>query len=295
MACVTLDIEPDLCGYAVDPGAPRYYGLFDDDRQFARFTELLSRHGVSLTCFVVGTVFRDRPDHLRELERLGAEFGSHSMTHDLDAQDQQSEILGGIEAFERFFGHVPRGYRAPFFRLTRTLLETLDRSGVAYDSSYMPSVSPISPGVYRNLRGPSLPFRWQGLSLVELPLATIRHVRLPIGPSYLKVLGRTVFRLARKTLGYPDPLVTFVHPMNLIYSPQAFEQLPFRWKLANSRNRFRGMDLLDWFLLHLHQAGYRFLPMSELYESVMEAELQEIPLPGSERHRHHRQQGVEAR
>jgi peptidoglycan/xylan/chitin deacetylase (PgdA/CDA1 family) len=279
MACVTLDIEPDLMGYAVDLTAPRYYGLFDEAGQFERFTELVARHGIKLTCFVVGTVLRDRPDHIRALAGLGAEFGSHSLTHDLEAQGTEREVQGGIDSFAEFFGQAPLGYRSPFFKVTREMLEVLERNGVAYDSSYMPSLSPIGQRVYRNLDGPLGPFRWQGLSLVELPLAVIPRVRLPLALSYVKVLGKGAYTVAGRLLGYPEPLVTFLHPMNLVYSPEAFARLPIRWKVANSRHRRTGMEMLGWLLGRIRRAGFRFAALSELHEQAAKQALPKIAAP----------------
>ena len=280
LACITLDVEPDFTAYSADLSSPRYYGLFDEPGQFERFCDLMARHSVKLTCFVVGTVLQDRPDHIRELQRRGAEFGSHSLTHRLDAQGDEREIRGGIEAFADFFGYLPQGYRAPVFALQPITLEVLEREGVRYDSSYLPS---IRPGVCWNIEGPVHPFRWQGSGLVELPMSVAPVARIPIGLSYVKVLGRLPFIALERLLGFPDPLVTFFHPMNIVYSPQAFEQLPLRWKLANSRNRWRGLEMLEWFLLFLRRRGYGFASMGQLFELVCTEELREVSprvLPG---------------
>jgi hypothetical protein len=77
-------------------------------------------------------------------------------------------------------------------------------------------------------------------------------------------------------LGSPDPLVTFFHPMNIVYSPLAFEQLPLRWKLANTRNRRRGLEVLEWFLDLLAVGGYRFVSMGQLFKEVSDSPLPEV-------------------
>ncbi len=280
LACITLDIEPDFTHYAFDPNRPRFYGLFDEPGQFDRFCNLMAKHDVKLTCFVVGSVLRDRPDHLRELARLGVEFGSHSLTHDLDVQGTESEVRGGVDAFAEFFGHLPQGYRSPFFKLRSEMLETLERLGVCYDSSFMPSISPINPAVYHNLNGPIRPFRWQGFSLVELPLAVLPRIRLPLALSYIKVFGTRFYSILERILGIPDPLVTFLHPMNLVYSPQAFDLLSARWQIANSRNRRHGFEIFDWFLTRLRANGYQFVSMGGLLVQVSSGHLPEVS-PGA--------------
>ena len=276
LACITMDVEPDFVSYAVEPNSPRFYGLFDTPGCFERFCDLIARHEVKLTCYVVGSVLHDRGNHIRELVKIGAEFGCHSLTHDLNAQETEREIRGGIDSFAEFFGYLPQGYRAPFFKVKRVILETLERKGILYDSSFMPS---IRPGIYWSLNGQTKPFRWQGLSLVELPLAVVPQVRLPIALSYMKVLGKKPYSMLRRLFGFPDPLVTFFHPMNLVYASIAFNKLPMRWKLANSRNRWKGLEILEEFFMFLQQAGYRFGYMSEVYEQLLSAPLPIESLP----------------
>jgi peptidoglycan/xylan/chitin deacetylase (PgdA/CDA1 family) len=280
LACITLDVEPDFHTFSVTPDTPRYYGLFDQPGQFDRFLAILNRHDVRLTCFVVSSVLDDCPDYIGELQAMGAEFGSHSLTHDLNAQGTEHEARGSIDAFADFFGHRPQGYRSPFGKMTRVMLEILAREGVQYDSSFMPSVSPISPRIHQNLRGRTGPFLWEDLSLLELPFSVFPTIRLPIALSYLKVLGRAVYSRAHEAFGLPDPLVTFFHPMNLVYSPEAFDRLSLKWKAANLRNWDRGFELLDWLLTVLEEAGYRFVFMSELHNLLSDGDLAQVRLPG---------------
>ena len=275
LACITMDVEPDFVSYSVSSNCPRYYGLFDEPGYFERFCNTITRHQVRLTCYVVGSVLRDRADYVRELAKIGAEFGCHSLTHDLAAQETESEVRGGIDGFTDFFGYSPQGYRSPFFILRPITLETLDRQGVRYDSSFMPS---IRPGLYSSLNGQMLPFRWQGFSLVELPLAVVPRVRVPIALSYMKALGKTTYSILRRVSDFPDPLVTFFHPMNLIYSPAAYERLPLRWKLANARNRWRGLEMLEQFLTFIEDSGYQFAFMSEVYEHFLNTPQPIVPL-----------------
>lgn len=269
LACISIDLEPDFTELS---NGKRHYGLFDTPGHFDRFSKLIAQYEVELTCFVVGNTLRDRPDYIRRLSEMGAEFGSHSLTHSLKAQRDEHEVRGGIHSFSEFFGHLPQGYRSPRGKLTRAVLETLENEGILYDSSVIPSVR---PGTYWNLRKPTQPFRWRNLSLVELPIAVVPYIRLPMALSYMKLIGANLYSTMLNTLGYPSPLVFLFHPMDLTYSSQAFEGLSVPWKLAYARNRSNSWEILESFLLNLTQAGYCFAHMSKLYEKVSHDQLPE--------------------
>jgi peptidoglycan/xylan/chitin deacetylase (PgdA/CDA1 family) len=270
LACITMDIEPD---YTQIPHRERGYGLFDTPGHFERFAELMARHEVKLTCFVVGHTLRDRPDHIRELSEMGVEFGPHSLTHDLAGQGSEREIRGGIDAFTDFFGRYPRGYRSAQGRVTKGMLEMLEKQRIVYDSSVIPS---IRPGVYWNADKPTDPFRWRGLSLVELPIGAIPRIRLPLALSYIKILGPRAFATAQSLLGVPQFLVFLLHPMDLTYDQEAYKGLSTPLRVAYSINRSRGWELLDWYLARLRNAGYRFACLGELYERVSVTALPEV-------------------
>jgi hypothetical protein len=206
---------------------------------------------------------------------MGAEFGPHSLTHDLSAQGSEREVRGSIQAFADFFGSQPEGYRSAQGRVSRVMLEMLEEEGIVYDSSVMPS---LRPGVYSNLDKPTGPFRWQGLSLVELPMGTLPRVRVPTALSYIKILGRRVFHAVQKLVGLPRPLVFLLHPLDLTYHPEAYSGLSPSLKLAYWRNRGQSWEILEWYLAWLQDAGYRFGYLSELYRLASSVELPEIPL-----------------
>lgn len=270
IACITIDVEADFTSV---PTPDRYYGLFDDDVEFSRFVNLCEHFEIDLTCFVVGQTADDRPDHIQQLLALGAEFGSHSLTHDLSAQTSEREVRGGIEHFEDFFGRTPPGYRSPRGKLSNSVIEILESTGVGYDSSVIAS---FRPGVYSNLRMPLSPFRWSGLSLLELPISVLPFSRLPMALSYIKVFGKGVFDLSLRRASHGDPLVILLHPMDLVYSDSAFEHLSLPWKIAYSRNRGKSWEVFEWLLQTLRESGYRFTYMSELYQQALSSQLAEV-------------------
>lgn len=261
-ACVTMDLEPDFSQFHDNA---RHYGVFDMPGQFERLCGLIKKHDVKLTCFVVGVVLRERPDYVRELSRLGVEFACHSLTHILGEQESEREVRGGIDAFAAFFGHLPQGYRSPCGRLSWTIMRMLEEQGIKYDSSVYPSVM---AGGYWNLEKPTGPFRWNGLSLIELPISSIPYLHLPMALSYMKLLGPALYSSLLEVLGYPKPFVLLFHPHDLIVSAQAHQRLSLAWRLVYFRKRWSGFQTLDSFLMKLRSNGYRFTFMRELYDQT---------------------------
>ena len=59
---------------------------YDDgpnDPHTLKLLEVLARHGVRATFFMIGRYVRQRPDIAREAARAGHVIGNHSMTHPL--------------------------------------------------------------------------------------------------------------------------------------------------------------------------------------------------------------------
>ncbi|GAA2349103.1 polysaccharide deacetylase family protein [Dactylosporangium salmoneum] len=80
--------------------------------------DLLARHGVRATFFLIGDRVRERPDLARRIAGEGHALGNHSMTHPhpfaaLAPAALEAEIAGTQEAIERATGVRPRLFRAP--------------------------------------------------------------------------------------------------------------------------------------------------------------------------------------
>ncbi|MBW3670609.1 MAG: polysaccharide deacetylase family protein [Acidobacteria bacterium] len=268
-----MDIEPD---YSPVKSGVRRYALLDDERKFLEFIELLNTLDIPLTCFVVSESLRDRPDAIAELERNGAEFACHSMSHDLFQVGSEREVRGGIEGFTDFFGHRPFAYRTPQARLNRSILQILEREQVWCDSSIVPS---YRPGVYSNLHSPVQPFRWQSSKIVEIPIGVLPRLRIPVSLSYLKLLGPWAWGTLSRICGLPNPLVFLSHPMDFEYSSDALATLSHSMRFAYLRNQERSLELFRLFIQRLNAAGYTLMPMSKVFESISRRTLPQVPLP----------------
>jgi hypothetical protein len=147
------------------------------------------------------------------------------------------------------------------------------RAGFAYDSSIVPSVRP-DRYAYNNLAYGLEPFRIEspGGRLVELPVACLRHLRLPLVFSYVKLLGMPAYRGAMALFPPPGVLVTYMHPYDL-YAAEIAPNFHDWKRYAHGRNGRRGMELLRELIGCLKGRGYSFALMSDVAETFAEREL----------------------
>jgi len=105
----------------VKPGSRQLALTYDDgpnDPHTLRLLEILSKHNVKATFFLIGGYVKQRPDIVRELVRAGHVVGNHTFTHSnlIFASARQTAMqLGDCEkALTDAVGEHPRMFRPPF-------------------------------------------------------------------------------------------------------------------------------------------------------------------------------------
>ncbi|WP_072394765.1 polysaccharide deacetylase family protein [Hyphomicrobium sp. CS1GBMeth3] len=205
------------------------------DMVVPRILELLERHNLTITFFIVGQDAALEKNHaaLRSIAAAGHEIANHSFHHEpwlhlYTAEDVNTEIANAEDAIAAATGVRPTGFRGPGFSISETVLETLRARGYAYDASTFPTfLGPVARAYYffnssfskeerdkrRSLYGTvsdglrSLkPYEWQlanGATLMELPVTTMPVARVPFHLSYIMYLAgyspavaRTYFKTA---------------------------------------------------------------------------------------------------
>jgi peptidoglycan/xylan/chitin deacetylase (PgdA/CDA1 family) len=126
-----------------------------------RLCDLFGSHGVPLTWFVPGWVAEAYPHAVDRVLARGDEVAHHGHIHQPPGRQARHEEMQALEAgtraLARLGGRAPRGYRAPYYALSRHTLDLLIEVGFAYDSSLFADDVPI---LLDNGRG----------TLVELPV-----------------------------------------------------------------------------------------------------------------------------
>jgi peptidoglycan-N-acetylglucosamine deacetylase len=140
---------------------------YDDgpnDPHTLRLLEVLARHGVRATFFLIGRFVEQRPEIAREIVQAGHIIGNHTFTHPLLIFKSEAEIRQELtqcrSALEDAIGQASNLFRPPFggrrpavFRVARELgLEPIMWNVTGYDWN-APAAAVIERKVTRQIRG----------------------------------------------------------------------------------------------------------------------------------------------
>jgi peptidoglycan/xylan/chitin deacetylase (PgdA/CDA1 family) len=105
-----------------------------------RILQLLGQLQIPGTFFVPGVIAEKWPKQVESILLAGHEIALHGHAHrsltELTPQQQTEDFEQALQALATL-NITPRGFRAPFNRLTRHTLDLVAQHGLAYDSSLM--------------------------------------------------------------------------------------------------------------------------------------------------------------
>jgi polysaccharide deacetylase family protein (PEP-CTERM system associated) len=252
----------------------------EPERQVVRATEpildLLDRHAVKATFFVLGDCARAHPELVRGIHARGHEIASHGMTHrplwDLDAASFRDELrefrglIGGLLGPDAPI----YGFRAPTFSLddrTRYAFGPLAAEGYVYDTSvfpvrnYMYGVAGAPCSIYRPDPDHVAGSRRDG-PLLEFPMSVceLGPLRVPVsGGFYLRVTPYPLLRALLRRVNRQRPFVIYLHP----------------WETHAGTPRVAGLSWAESFITYAGRDGalrklerlledFRFAPMIDV-------------------------------
>jgi polysaccharide deacetylase family protein (PEP-CTERM system associated) len=251
------------------------------ERQTKVVLELLERHGIQATFFILGWVADNRPGVVRQIANAGHEIGCHSYAHeliyDLTPQTFRRETQRAVRAIEAACGVTPRVYRAPSYSITeRSLwaLEILVECGFTHDSS----IYPIShdrygiPGFGRHAQT----LQTASGPILEIPIATVQLSAGRVAPvgggGYLRLLPYcyTAAGLRRINNTEKQPACIYFHPWEL-----DTEQPKLARGVVARLRTYSGLKSVPGKLERL-VGDFRFSTVGEVYPSAV-APLMKIP------------------
>ena len=259
----TLDLEHDYAGLSPSDK----YEAFSHTETLHRLSDMVRRFELKLTVYVTGKVLAQKRDTVEFFRDMGAEIELHGFNHIMFQPDLAYEVQKGMEAYQKYFGQKPLGYRSPGSSISPVLYKTLASEGIQYDSSLIPS---FRWGVYKNLKSPTKPFYDPQSSILELPISVVPNIRLPVAASYVRLFGLSTFKALFTLLGTPTSLVYLFHLVDLIPTEMR-KQLPRFWRCAYAKGQKKGMKVFEASLKYFKHLGYKPEYMSQLYKKYSQA------------------------
>lgn len=235
-----------------------------------RVLELLARHSVKGTFFIVGWVAERHPEVVRKIVAAGHEVGCHSYAHQLvytlTPDEFRCDTVRAVAAIEDAGGVTPRLYRAPSYSITKRslwALEILVECGFKYDSSIFPIVHDRYgiPGFQRHFQVLQTPSG----RISEVPVATTilpTGAIVPVGGgAYLRLLPYcyTAAGIRRVNKGEQQPACIYFHPWEM--DPQ---QPRVASGLVSRVRTYAGLKGMEKKLSRL-MTDFQFAPLSTVY------------------------------
>jgi len=148
-------------------GARQIAPTYDDgpnDPHTLRLLEVLAKHNVHATFFLIGRYVQQRPDIVREIVKAGHVVGNHTFTHPLLISKSETEIRQELtqcrDALQHAIGEPSNLFRPPFggrrpavLRIARELgLEPVMWNVTGYDWN-APPAEKIERKIAKQMRG----------------------------------------------------------------------------------------------------------------------------------------------
>jgi peptidoglycan-N-acetylglucosamine deacetylase len=249
---LTVDVEEwfHVCGAGGALAPDQWHTLPSRVDLTTRLTlDLLAKHDVKATFFVLGWVADRHPRLVESIVAAGHEIASHGWSHcrvyELNEGSFDEELIRTNHALTAAGAPAPTGFRAPEWSINDRSLWALDviaRRGFRYDSSMTPLRvvgNPDYPQVVHLRHTP------HGALLEFPPLVTRRlGQQIPLGGGWGLRMSRPV-AVAREIEARNrrrEPVTLFVHPWELDPEPPRVA-LPWTlafshyWRLSGYRER----------------------------------------------------------
>jgi polysaccharide deacetylase family protein (PEP-CTERM system associated) len=240
------------------------------DASTTRVLDLLARHQVRATFFILGWVAGKFPALVRRIAAAGHEIACHSYAHQLvyhlGPERFRADTERALQVIADACGIRPRGYRAPSYSITRNSLWALDilaELGFSYDSSIYPIAHDRYgiPGFPRAAH--SIPT--SAGAILEIPPAAVQLTprrAAPVGGGgYLRLLPYAYTAAGIRRLNFVDqiPACMYFHPWEI--DPASPRLATGRLARLRTYLGLAGMERK----LHRLLTEFRFAPLADVF------------------------------
>jgi polysaccharide deacetylase family protein (PEP-CTERM system associated) len=193
------------------------------DKLVDRLIALCERYRVRATCFVLGSVAREKPEIVRSLHRAGHEIASHGVGHralwQMDARAFHQDLALSRRILEDITGEAVAGYRAPSFSVRRETLgwfyDVLEANEMAYSSSVFPGRTFLYgvPDFPTRIHRPVVEGRTR--TVLEFPMPRVDWLGRQMGLYFRFFSARAILRRMQSDREAGGSTVLYLHPREI--------------------------------------------------------------------------------
>jgi len=257
---LTIDVEDWY--HDLDPSL---WGLCEDRvvNSTQKILHIIKKQRHSATFFTLGCVAERFPNLIEQINDEGHEIATHGHLHTPITQKNKSELENDLHRSISVLEHIAQrkilGHRACKFSInnkTAWAIDVLKKSGLKYDSSIFPAVTPE----YGVPQAPVYPYFISSSNVekdnsdgdfIEFPLSVfsfpLLRINIPVaGGFYLRFLPYWFIKMSLKRInkmGYPG--VVFIHPKDLDPQKPRIKELSWHHYYGLSRAEEKFVKLLN--------------------------------------------------
>ena len=221
-AILSMDVEDWYHLHYFMGKADKNYSMLDG---FSNYIELLNKHNVKTTFFVLGELAQSLKNEIRYAISCGHEIACHGYTHtrpvELSVEEFKAQLIKSKEILEDVVGREVIGYRAPCYGIDNERYNILSDLGFKYSSSKMnvsghPLYGEIDLASFDKCA--SSIYKKEGF--IEFALNTEKFLGKDIavsGGGWIRLLpwGALMKPLIKKNIKKSDCYTLYIHPFEL--------------------------------------------------------------------------------
>lgn len=201
-----------------------------------RLLEILDRHSVKSTFFVLGWIAEKVPGLVRTIAQAGHEIATHGYGHlqatGVTPAEFENDVAKSLEVLRQIVPAKVLGFRAPSFSITRKTLWAFDilmKYGIRYDSS----IFPVGFHPDYGIKNTQLSIYKINDSLYEFPMSCFKFLGATVpccGGGYFRLFPYAVTRYGIQQCNRESrPAVFYVHPWEIdAQQPRVKNIKPFK-------------------------------------------------------------------
>ena len=232
--------------------------------------DLLNKHNVSATFFVVGEILQHSPELIDKIISNNHEIAFHTMHHDrIDSPNFLNNFDDELNEFQKLTNNKSKGFRAPTFSLNEkssSIIKILEKYNYIYDSSIMPAKTSMygNPNANKKpykITSENLESNSENGKLWEFPLMVTKLLGKQIpaaGGFYLRTLPLSIIKNAIKNYEKKSmPACFYVHSWEL--TPELMPRIPLSKKnnFITYHNIEKTLPKLDQLLLNFSFTSFQ--------------------------------------